>query len=255
MAGPRFSYSIRRAQGSRIQVCVNDIPIVRGYARGYECTQTTLNEFLVPGENEITFEIGTCPWEREALWFVVAVDDQWDQPLLSFVWGAEGQTTAAESVLPRAFSRSFIADGFTFEPAFRRSSPAKFGCEGTPEQRELVRRVQEAVEWGQTDALMELLALGHEEIYVSHNRTAGNKPDTQRPEFATFFAMKRRTRPLDMADLHFDSRAGGRVAFVTRADGDPAIESITAEPDPGGGVLQIAMDLRMTMVDGQWRLC
>lgn len=254
MAEPFYMYSVRRAQGSRMRIAVNDVPIADGHAAKYVCTQEVINELVVPGENVVSFEIARAPWERGALWFAVAKDGDWGSPLLELTWGAEGTTTAEEAILPRAFSHRFVADDTSFEPVFRRARPASFGCDGVPEQRELVRRMQRAVEWKQTDEMLELLALQHDELWRANHRISGDHPSTQRPVIESFFAKKTRTRPLDPAELHFESRAGGRVAYVTRADGSAPVEAIAEEPDELGFTLRMAPDVRMTMVDGAWRL-
>ena len=56
--------------------------------------------------------------------------------------------------------------------------------------------------------------------------------------------------PFDAEDLRFDRQAGGRVAFVRRATGKPAVRAVHRdEPYLGWG-----SNFYMTCIDGRWRV-
>ena len=56
--------------------------------------------------------------------------------------------------------------------------------------------------------------------------------------------------PLDLSALHFESRRGGRVAFVTRHDEGYALD-VVCEKDPKR---RIRTDLLMVQHGGRWRV-
>jgi hypothetical protein len=57
-------------------------------------------------------------------------------------------------------------------------------------------------------------------------------------------------KPLDRTKVHYEPRAGGRVAYVSGWDNRPVLEAV-AEDQPS---LSLRANLLLTQVDGRWRV-
>ncbi len=254
MTLPYFQVSHSRQQGSRIRVLLNDVPLFSGKAPGYVSTQEIKNELVVPGENQFLIEMAQISWItgafRLAAWREGAMDDR----LVNFEWGGDGPAPVDFGKVPQLFKATFVADDVTRVPCFRRGDRVEFDCDGLPEQVDLVMRLQRALEMKLVDAWLELLALHHSEIYEANYQSSGDHPSTQRQTIADFFALPGSIRPLDPKELHFERRAEGRIAIVTRLDGGPPVDAVSDGEDALGFMVRLAPDIRMTRLDGRWQL-
>lgn len=250
---PFFQVSYSRVQDSILRILLNDVPLTWGKAPGQTNTQHTCNELIVPGENVFQIEIARCRWLVGAIKLALWRDPDVDEPIVDFVWGSVDAPVGDEAKLPRVVTIPFTVDDVTHVPAFRRADPVEFGCDGLPEQVDLVMRMQRCAELRSTDEWLDLMQLQHEELHVANHRNPGDHPSTQRPAAQEFFALDTDVRPLDRADLHFERRAEGRVAIVTRLDGSPPVDAITKEKDSLDAMQRMAPDLRLTRLGGRWQ--
>jgi len=254
MSLPYYQVSHSRAQRSRIRVLLNDVPICSGKASGRTTSQEVINELIGPGDNVFLFEIAEAEWAKDAFNLALWRDGAPEHRLVDFTWGAESPPVDRAGKLPQVFSASFFVDDVTHVPCFRRAAPAEFGCDGLPQQIDLVMRMQQMVELKRADLWPDLMKLQHSELYAANHQNPGDHPSTRRDSLVELFSMEIRTRPLAASELHFERRAEGRVALVTRLDGSAPVTAVSEGVDADGFMMQLAPDLRMTRLDGRWQL-
>jgi len=254
MMQPLYQVSHSRSEETRIRVLLNDVPICAGKPSGHASSQETANELVVPGENVFLIEMAQAKWKEGAFKLRVWRDDEKDHRLVDFVWGSETPEVGEYARVPQVFARKFVADDVTRVPCFRKADRVDFGCEGLPEQVDLVVRLQRAVELKRVDEWLALHELQHREIYEAHYLRDGDHPATQRAPMEQFFAMPIIVRPFDPAELHFERRDEGRIAIVTRIDGSSPVEAISDGKDDMDFVQRLAPEVRMTRLEGRWQL-
>jgi hypothetical protein len=162
----------------------------------------------------------------------------------------ELQIPQAERQLPFEHEERFVLDPFDFTPSWLSVPAAEFGPEGTAELREAVRAVHAAVDSGDVDGFLDLIALKLEDTAHAYPSQAHATVPARHELFRELFALKPRPRKLDFGELRFDARRGGRVAHVYRTDGGPALEAV-AELDPAH---RLKADLLLAQVRGSWRV-
>jgi hypothetical protein len=156
-------------------------------------------------------------------------------------------------VLPFVHTSRFLVDDRLPHPLYWDSPPTRFDLRGTPEQHEAVREVYRAFQRGDADAFLDVNRFKLEERQRSYPDVREFSAGHQRSQIAGYFGREWLVRPVDQnhfEELSFESRAGGRVAYVTRIDGGSAVEAIAADDDTES----FATDLFLTLRDGRWRV-
>lgn len=252
MAYANHYFLIHQGPDSAVRASLNDVPFYRFEEPDSVTRSGPAIHLLRPGENELTLEIDRAPaWSH--VFVELSVDNDHEHPTLYCEWPklyAELPEKARR--LPLRYTTRFTPEGETFSPVFLASAPMAFDCLGTPELHEAVRAVHSAVARRDLDAYEREMALMVDE----HRRAYAGWDDVEQSlsthEIAGFFAKDVRVRPLEPDKLHYESRAGGRVAHVTRIDGGHVIEAVSVS---GGEVLErIRTDLTFTWRDGAWRI-
>jgi hypothetical protein len=277
-----FYFTVHLEEGVIGRAWLNDLPVHKVMTQGPDSMTGGANFLLVPGRNELVLEILRLPAPRPippAGMKVYRVKDPNTQPIVAEVLAgveipagislksslnapvigprprAMTQRPWDEIELPFSYRVEFEMPADLPEPPYYRAPRAEFPCEGTPELLLAVREVQEALEQKDLRRFLDLLSLKHEwwaAAFTGHPYAA---MDRQREGATEFFALDYRVRPLDEKRLHFEPRAGGRVAYVCAWDDGPAIEAVgpppAAEDLPG---LALRTNLLLTQHNGRWRV-
>jgi hypothetical protein len=212
---------------------------------------TPINHWLIKGENIITIEL--LPEPRSLLtpdmdaWFKMQIVTAQDQENVLWQWEypEDVLSLGLPIELPRVHEGMFLVLEDQPTPAFFKGTPEEFPVEGTPAQREAVRELYDAFasrDPARFEAAMEIKAGENDKFY-------------EPSPLAKAEAMQRVNAPWIMEpfneeDLRFDRYAGGRVAYVRRESGRPAVRAVHAdEPYLGWGT-----NFYMTCIDGRWRI-
>jgi hypothetical protein len=230
-------YQIKHPPGIVANVTVNDVPFYRRVVDHNAAPAGPFNHMLVPGKNLIEVSLAEVPGatpahvERGFAFQVRREDD--DVVLFDATWPA----FAAE--YPEEQRKLPIVHARHFEPPFEARAPIwgdaatdYFPPEGTPELHAPVKELHAAYARADVDAFMGSTALKMD----LHRRYYGAMPETDaaaaRAHIAGQLAEPWDVRPLELAELVFERRCGGRVAYVTRRDGGHALLA-THKADPG----------------------
>lgn len=249
MTETQYFYRVVHGREARLRALLNDIPFYKRAPQEFAITYGGgANHLLAPGENTLTLELFEAPRTNTVI-LEITIDHNHDDPVIKMEWPALCADLPAEAAgLPLVYTQRFRADKVTHLPAYMSCPPIDFGPEGTPELREAVRAFHAAVANADASSFAEELSLKATEMTAAYAGDPSCSADDARREMADFASSGVSARPLDFDELLFESRAGGRVAYVTRIDGGPAIQAIS------GGGDRLNVDLCLTRVNGVWRI-
>jgi hypothetical protein len=255
-----YFFIMHQGTGVVARALLNDLPFYRGLGQRNHTVSGPANHLLLPGENVLTIEVypGTRPAIAPAIEgpveLEIKVDDDTAATVHKVAWpDAWAALPVADRVLPFLHTSRFVVDDRLPLPPYWDAPPARFGLEGLPGQHAAVREVHRSFVDGDVEGFFDANRLKLEERQRAYPDTGDFAAGTQREKLAGYFGRAWDVRPLgerDLDELVFESRAGGRVAYVTRADGGRAIEAIAAD-DPSE---TFAADLFLTQRDGRWRV-
>jgi len=246
-------------QDTWARVYVNELPLYKRPFKGPDSVGASINELLVPGENEITIEllgtIATPPgeYDKDAIRYrlfevlkfePVAVREILDLRFPEIFLEAEEPFQR----FPYHYRKAFDPGVPIIAPPWQNAPHADFACDGTKELREAVTRVHSAMVDGDADRFLAEVALK-----LSHGAQAfAGDPDqtvaAKETMIRDFFVEPLSVQPLDFSDLHFHALQGGRVAHVARYDDSPALYAEHRD-NPNIGM---STDLLMTQHNGHW---
>ncbi|EYF06410.1 hypothetical protein [Chondromyces apiculatus] len=258
---------------------LNDLPVHKVYTRGPRSMTGGANHLLVPGENRLTLEILTLPEGvpppppppppsetsapppkrvevMPAGMKVYQVRDASTDPItIDAVVNVDlpvalGLKTWERPPLPLYHEVTFELPFPVTEPVYWRAPPAEFPCTGTPALVEVVREVHDALVQRDLARFQALLALKHASYAAAFPGEPSASLDRQRAASEKFFGLRYLVKPLDLTRVHFQPRAGGRVAYVSGWDDAPVLEAV-CETEPG---LSLRANLLLTQHDGRWRV-
>jgi len=255
-----YFFTMHHGTGVATRAMLNDLPFYRGLGQKNLTVSGPANHLLLPGENVLTVEVypaprpATAPTIEGPVEFELKLDDATAATVHKLAWpDAWAALPVADRIFPFIHTSRFVVDDRLALPVYWDSPPARFGLEGLPGQHEAVREVYRSFVHSDVDAFFDANRLKLEERQRAYPDTGDFAAGTQREKLAGYFGQEWDVRPIDQIDLKelvFESRAGGRVAYVTRADGGRAIEAIAAN-DPSE---TFAADLFLTQRDGRWRV-
>jgi hypothetical protein len=229
---PPYTYCISHGPFTALRFLLNDIPFYRIVDTRKETgvTETCVaDHLLVPGENTFGFEIHESD-EKYYATFDLQKNHDRQNNLFELVWPLIYKYIPAVTSQPFSYTLSFrMPDDFTFRSAFLSATPQSFGPEGNRALHEAVLRYY--------DALLRVVV--GSPLYTDEHLEK---------VFRKRFSKGLEVRPIRLEDLHFESRAGGRVAYVTCKDGDRPILCVT--PDGMG----MDHDLWLTHYEGDWQI-
>lgn len=249
-----YYFTLYQGQESFVRAWLNDVPFYRYYER-YPLTRTgPAVHLLVPGDNTFAIEIDAAPPEAN-VYFELTIDHDRDNPVFRFDWpGDRRDLPPAEWRAPFRFETTFTPPGDLFTPAWFDAPRESVPCEGTAELRAAVRRVHDALAAGDLDdycAAMALKAAEYERAYPDWQQASAAD---MRADMTGFLGMDLRLRPLDDAEVHFEPRAGGRLAHARHLGGGTVIDCVSVDLTPDGERARLAMDLTFTRHRGAWKI-
>ncbi len=266
---PVVFYSFLAGHETWARVYLNDVPIYRSPTVGPDTRSGPANYLLGSGENELRVELlrvtpptGSLTRVKDAFVFELYTVNNPDAPegtkldrsVLLDVRFPDILDRAAEPVrrLPLCHTQTFRIDLDLAEPAFRKAEPASFDCQGTPELRDALARIYGCLERADGEGLLDELSFKFDcderALEGIPEQRAGVKKQKWREDLLAY--RPRMSRPLDFAEHHFEARAGGRVAHVTRHD-DALVLDVVCDLDRGR---RIATDLTLMQHGGRWRV-
>lgn len=251
MAHANYIYRILHRPASRARALVNGIPIYQRTPTANVTPVGPLTHWLTSGENTITVELFPAPPSPLTPYlgphfaiFVLDAEDQ-DTPLFSWEYPTSVASLGLPIDLPLVGGGALHIPDELPEPVYRRGSREDFPAEGTREQIDAVRELYDAFatrDAARFEAAMELKVTTFERYY-------GPQP-LSRAEALQKINQPWVMEPFDAHDLRFDRHADGRVAYVRRESGKPAVRAVHRDqPYFGWG-----SDFYMTRLDGRWRI-
>jgi hypothetical protein len=255
MPHPNYVYRILHRPGSRARALVNGVMLYDRIVQQNVAPAQPVTHWLTTGENTITVELFPAPESPHtpfmgahfAIMILPAEDlgKEVEHPV--FTW--EYPTSLSALGLP--LDLPLVGGGVLHiahdlpEAKYRRASREDFPEEGTPEQRAAVQELYEAFasrDPARFESAMQLKVGEFERFY-------GPQP-LSRVQAVQRLNSPWVMEPFDAHDLRFERYADGRVAYVRRASGKPAVRAQHRdEPYLGWGT-----NLYMTRLDGRWRI-
>lgn len=237
---------------------LNELPIQKEYVHGPDSMSGGASHWLVPGINTLDIEVLKAPLNKGSvadMMIYTVINEHSSPPELNVhcrvdfpaLWN---ETPEEQRVLPYWIKTTFEAPGEIQEPVYWGAPSVSFGCEGTPELWDAVQALHDAIANHDANRLIELLSLRDEEYERVYPGIPSAQASRAKEGIRKFFSLHPRVKPLDRRVIHFEPRAGGRVAYVSGADGEPVIHAI-CEMDPS---LQFRANPMFTRYAGQWRV-
>jgi hypothetical protein len=253
-------YTLSLLKHTWARVYLNQLPVYTRPYRGPDSVCASVNELLVPGENEVAIELldtyrpASGEPYRDAIRFqlfeLVSVEPFETREIFDLRYpGIMLEAAERFRRLPLHYRRTFDPGVLVVEPPWMSAAETDFGCEGTAELRAAVARLHRALVEGDAEAFLDEISLK-----LSHGaRAFPQDPDetvaAKRVVFReALFDGPLAVAPLDLDGLHFRPLHRGRVAYVNRYDGTPAL-SARRRDDPEVG---LETDLLMTTQQGRW---
>lgn len=253
--------------GIHARIDVNDLPFYKLPLRsGPFSANGGLNQLLVPGENVVDLQILAGPTEappkatpsqHEIVSITIfVVTDPNTRPIgadiihkVAFpeIWKDE---PVEKRRLPYRHVFKFTPPCEVFTPAYLSAPVETFDCDGTPDLRDAVTQIHDALEAGDADRFIDLVSLKLEEKSRAYEGATEGLISTQRQRFTEFFRNGLDVKPLgDFSEIHFRPRVGGRVCEVVRWDGLPLLHAINSNDKSD----QFKGNLLLTRHNDAWR--
>lgn len=272
-----YLFHMHQGTGIAVRALLNDVPFYSGFGQENVTVSGPANHLLVPGENVIALELAPAPKPSFAPYldgvvrFQVLVDGGADTVVHRVAWpelwevirdaeqrarqaalppGELDLTPPPDPPLPFLHVSRFQIDDRNPVPAYWSAPRVDFGPEGTPAQHEAVREVYRAFASGDPDRFLDVHALKLEERQRAYPDVPEFARSHQRTKIAERFSHRWDVRPTEMQELVFERRAEGRVAYVHRVDGGPALEAVSDEAEDN----LFSTDMYLTQQNGVWRV-
>ncbi len=256
MAMTPYYYIVRQMPGLALKLAINDVPFYRRAVTYNVASNGPVNHALVRGENTVQMDLlednvnPHAPNARVVLDFVVLREED-DVVVHESKWPALLDLHQPEDrKLPLTHRTKFTIDTDIPKPIWQDNAPEQFPPEGTDEQHEAVFQLHDAYRRKDVGAFLaatELKLADHKRYY---GPTPGLDPISAERDYGAKLREPWDVRPFDPKELVFERWADGRVAYVTRKDGGPALMA-THQTDPKQ---TWRANLYLTRSDGKWRI-
>lgn len=252
---------------------LNDLPVHKTLVGGPDSMHGGANHMLVPGKNRLSLEIlalpppGSIPPVGFKLYRVKEPNAYpiVANMLLEVTIPAPHDPQAAAVVRPDRAVRlvpelplyheiDFDLPTEVAEGPFLRSPVIETTCAGTTELKEAVKELQDALEALDLDRFLDLISLKHAWFSEAFAGDPNAAPDKLREGAVELFARSPAVRPLDFSRLHFESRRGGRVVYVSTWDGGPVLEAVAPPAGEDQPTMALRTNLLLTRHDGRIRV-
>lgn len=245
-----YLYQIAHRPASHVRVLLNGVPLYDREPDKNVTPRGPVSHWLLPGANTVSIELQPRPPSPRApflgphfaMWIMTADEDE-----TLFSWEFPGSIVAAgqEPALPWAHAAPFTASTSLPQPVFMRGSREDFPPEGTPAQREAVAELYDAFATGDGAKFSAAMDLKFTEFERYYGPQPGARADSV-SRLGEPWIME----PFDPQDLRFDSYLDGRVAYVRRESGKPAVRAQHRDV----AFMGWGSDLYLTRLDGRWRV-
>jgi len=248
-------FNIKHSPGLIARIAVNEIPFYRKQVDLFDGVSGPCNHLLVPGENKVSLLITEIPERQKPDWiwnFEFSVIRVTDKVVISKARWPElkAEHPAEEQSLPIYHAIKFNYDPDAPEPVWMNAPRESIPVEGTPELHEAVRRLHSAYERGDVDDFLGAFQVKMDEHRKFYGLVPEVAPAAAREHCKRQLEMPWDVDPYDPSQVVFESRANGRVAFVSRKDGVPPVRARhkTDERKAWGS------NLLLTRVAGRWQI-
>lgn len=251
------------APGMRARVAINDVPLFPAAVVGQWSKQLPINHRLVEGENRVTVAL-----EETGSALIRASVDEREVERFSFVifkprsdiegdyeYLAQCRVDPAWQGVdepwrryPFSTAKSFVPGVVVRPPTWVSSEAVTAPCEGTNEQRDLVREYYDATVQPDRDRLLTLSEPFFDDYAQSYPGESYFSRATLIREMDEMIAEAPVYEPLEPTELHYEARAGGRVVHVSRLDGRSVLRATGSD----GGAFNT--DLLLTKTAKGWRV-
>lgn len=246
-------YQIKQAPNLVARVKVNDVPWYRRLVDFHHAPAGPANHLFLPGENEVTIEIHSTEQDPYMirtfeLLFMKESDD-------SRIFRAKfpdymEEYPEEERKLPFTHKQRFLFEETSPLPVWFHAPREGFSSEGSSEQHEAVRELHAAYANQDIDAFLHAMEHKTAEFAKFYGHLPELSPENARASYGKTLREPWDLRPYDPTELVFERHCDGRVAYVTRRDGGPAL-SADHKVDPSQ---TWQANLLLTRIDGRWRI-
>jgi len=246
--GP-YTYTLSHGPDTVVRLLLNDIPFYRvPHQRDRGITETCpVDHWLVPGLNTFDIELA---FAEERYFITFSIEESYDRehPIFRYEWPRVYRTLPIVRQFPFVHGSSFTVPDLTFRSVHLDAPCSAFPLSGNEAQQRAVMRLYDTLLRADADAFMDAMALKTAELNRAYDGHPLVNPDKVRGQFRERFSRGLTVKPVSVDELVFESRADGRVAYVTRKDGGQPIDVET----PTGEWM--AHDLWLTFHNGDWRV-
>jgi hypothetical protein len=259
LAKTRILYHLVVAQGPNVRgrVYFNDLPVYDDPPTpNHQSTTLQVNNFLIPGENEIRIEVDTMGDPASNMfWADVYHDvDETQKPVRyhSLRWpdAIAELPHPPPAPVPFAWQHLFLVEETHPKPLYADVPPEQFPREGTEELRAAVKEIHDALAERDAAKLAELTQF---EAHDSDRYFLARAPTTRAERQETFGSSL--AEPWDVPKwdperLVFTPRCGGRLVHATGTDGEHAIRGAAVQRPEA----KFLMNPILVRHQGRWQL-
>jgi len=233
--GYRYAYRLRQGPATLVRASFNDLPFYREPSHSFADTTARADHLLVPGENTMAIEVWPGPKSPDSplllgpiglgIYELGATSDD-PEPIALIRWpdvAIDRKDDKRPEDLPFAFSMRFKMPEDLLRPYHLDLRPETIPEDGTPDLRDAVRRLHDALSKQQPRLFVDEMRFQFEEERRYYPSDSQLSIGSVLPAVEGQFSKKMRVEPLPPEQLRFESRAEGRVALATRRDGKPVI--------------------------------
>jgi hypothetical protein len=248
-----FYFMISQGPGAMVRAYLNDVPFYRYY--GPEPVNRTgpAIHLLMPGENTFAIEIDRADTANQ-VFFELNINWNHDSPVFYFEWPREAAHLPRSKRVPFRYEARFTPEGNMFQPMWLSARPVEVPCSGTPELKDALRRLHSAIESRDVDAYCSEFSLKAREQERAYPDWPGSSAADMRQGVGEFFRMKLALQPLELDDVHFELRSGGRLAHARRTGGGFVIDALTLERTGDDEQGRLSLDPTFVRHEGSWKL-
>ncbi len=245
-----YTYRIHHRPGSHALVRLNGLPVYDRTPDDLVSPTEPITHALVPGENTIQVDLLDAPADPSGATHFMLIIARLDRPdpvdVLRWEFPNDVRVGGVFPDLPWSEEFTFTPQGDPPPPPVYLAAPeAMFPNEGTPDQVRAVKDFYDGFASKDGGAFLDAMRVRMAE----YDRAYGENPKL-RQDSVTALQEPWVMDPWNPEDLRFERWLDGRVAFVRRLSGKPAVHAVHRD-EP---FRQWGADLFITQVGGHWRV-
>jgi hypothetical protein len=248
-----FYLMISQGPNAMVRAFLNDVPFYRFYGPEPVNRTSPAIHLLVPGENTFAIEIERADTANQ-VFFELSVNWNHDNPTFYFEWPKVAADLPREKRVPFRYETRFSPEGNLFSPVWLSAPSVDVPCNGTPELKDALRRLHAAIESRDVNAYCSEFSLKAREQERAYPGWPGSTAADMRQGVGEFFRMDLSLQELDLDDVHFELRAGGRLAHARRTGGGFVIDALTLDRTADDEQGRLSLDPTFVRHEGRWQL-